>query len=146
MKITQENYNVTYAELKGFEQALQLVAMAEKYPTDEDKSMSLPPLSVAQNLSMLSACLEVELKPFKTDLEKLSKKYEKDTDEKGVFLEGKDKEKKKYNEDSIKLLETKKVAMLPVLPPLEDWDDFNVSYRAIALLSKLFKKPKEETK
>lgn len=147
MTITQKNYTVTNAELKGFQKALELCTMAEKYPTEDDRSTSLPPMIVSRNLSKLGLCLEAELKPFEKDLEKLKKKYKPYVDEeKGTFLKKYKKEAEEFEKESTKLLEGKVVAMLPVLPDLDEWGDFNVSFRVISLLDKLFKEPEEENK
>lgn len=146
MTITQKNFKVTYAELKGFQKALELIAMAEKYPTQQDPSMSLPPNKVSQVLSKLGICVEEELKPSKADVEKVQKKYKPHTDEEGEFLKGKEKEAGKFTDEIVKVWDTEIVAMLPVLPPLEEWDDFNISFRAISLLDKLFKSEEEESK
>jgi hypothetical protein len=138
-KITQHNYNVSYAELKGFQKALELVGRAE------DVTSSFPSVEVGQHLSKLAVCCDSGLEPIQKDLEKLAKKYEEHTDDKGRFKEGKDNEAEAYNKEARKLWDTKFDLMLPKLPDYEKWE-FKVSHRAIALLDILFNDPVKEKK
>lgn len=146
MTLKQENVKVSNADLKGFERALELINAAEKYPSKDDMSQNLLEGDVGRALSRLGLEIETPIKAFDKDREKIAKKYEQYTTEKGEFKKGTTEHQEKYGKEIEKLLEKDEIRMLPLIPDPYTWEGFKCSFRVYQLLNKLFYDPSKKEK
>lgn len=141
-KLSSENVSVSNNELRGFQTALSLVNAAEKYPTEEDKSMSLLDMDTGWAISRLGLEIKAPLEAIDELNKKTEKKYAAYIDKDGRFTD--DKQGEKYQEEVKAFLAKEQVLLLPTIPHPDSWGGFKCSFKVLQLLDKLFEKPKEE--
>lgn len=145
-ELKQQSLKISNKDWLGFNQAIQLINAAEKYPTKNDESFNILDGDISWPIARLTIECAEPIKAIQEEQKKISKKYEKFISEEGRFTD--DKEGEKYDKEMEKLLEKEEVRLMPMIPHPSTWGGFKCSTRVYVLLDKLYfkEKPKESAK